>query len=228
MWGLVALHIIHKTASFPNFVFATWEQVDDYDGPPTDPDYLAFQNLVISNNGVLLSPLLPNIPVTRANPIQSQVAATNTAVHAAFMTQNSSTVWQYYQLVGVQGAPMSEPPANAPADVLSYFYLANIMVETNQTLQNFVGGAPTGVIAVPHLTNVYLKGASGSPFIMGGCQGCHGFQGQDAGGDMSVLVARGARAPNALPNSINSCPPQFPAPTKQFPTPTKKRKTKCR
>ena len=180
------------------------------------------RNLVIAKNGVLLSPLLPNIPVTRANPIHSQVAATNTAVHAAFMAQNSSTVWQYYQLVGVQAAPMSEPPANAPADVLSYFYLANIMVETNQTLQNFVGGAPTGVIEVPHVPNVYLKGASGSPFIMGGCQGCHGFQGQDAGGDMSVLVARGARTPKRSPNSIDSCPPQFPTSTKKL------RKTKCR
>ena len=37
VWGLVALHIIHKTKSFPDFVFATWEQVDDYDDgrPPT-------------------------------------------------------------------------------------------------------------------------------------------------------------------------------------------------
>ena len=30
VWGLVALHIIHKTKSFPAFVFATWEQVDNY------------------------------------------------------------------------------------------------------------------------------------------------------------------------------------------------------
>jgi hypothetical protein len=29
VYGLVALHIIHKTKSFPAFVFATWEQVDD-------------------------------------------------------------------------------------------------------------------------------------------------------------------------------------------------------
>ena len=30
VWGLVALHIIHKTKSFPVFVFATFEQVDNY------------------------------------------------------------------------------------------------------------------------------------------------------------------------------------------------------
>ena len=37
--------------------------------------------------------------------------------------------------------------------------------------------------------NVYLNGAAGSPFQMGGCQGCHGFQGQFQGGDMSRLIA---------------------------------------
>ena len=37
--------------------------------------------------------------------------------------------------------------------------------------------------------NIYLNGAPGSPFQMGGCQGCHGFQGQLLGGDMSPVVA---------------------------------------
>ena len=35
VWGLVALHIIHKTKSFPAFVFASWEQVDNYDDAAT-------------------------------------------------------------------------------------------------------------------------------------------------------------------------------------------------
>ena len=47
VWGLVALHIIHKTKSFPAFVFATWEQVDNYDDDFTanpNPETLAYQN----------------------------------------------------------------------------------------------------------------------------------------------------------------------------------------
>ena len=49
VWGLVALHIIHKTKSFPAFVFASWEQVDNYDdaaSPPANPnpENLAFHN----------------------------------------------------------------------------------------------------------------------------------------------------------------------------------------
>ena len=43
--------------------------------------------------------------------------------------------------------------------------------------------------------NVYVNGAPGSPFQMGGCRGCHGFQGQSQGGDMSVLI--GAAGQNA-------------------------------
>ena len=200
VWGLVALHIIHKTKSFPAFVFASWEQAEEYDGPPTDLDYLAFQNLKQKSG------LLPNIPVTRAHAIHSQVAATNTVVHAAFTAQNSNTIWQWYNLVGVQATPTNQPPATAPADAFSTFFLANIMVETNQTLQNFVGGAPSGVV-IPGIPNVYLSSAgANSPFTMGGCQGCHGFQGQDNGGDMSVVIARGPSFA-ASPDSLDSSAP---------------------
>ena len=205
VWGLVALHIIHKTKSFPAFVFATWEQVDNYDDDdPTNPNpqTLAFQNLPLKDDATTS---IVNIAVRRAHPIHSQVASTNDSVHAAFKAADPNTIWQYYKLVGVQATPVSgPPPAGTSLDDLSYYYLANIMVETNQTLQNFHGsvgddGHPTD------LQQVYIQGAAGSPFAMGGCQGCHGFQGQLAGGDMSVLIANGtANAQQA--ESIDSSP----------------------
>ncbi len=193
VWGLVSLHIIHKTKSFPAFVFATWEQVDNYDDTATPP--ANSQNLAFENTGTPL----PIIPVTRVHPIHSQVAATNDAVHTAFMTGNADTVWQYYELIGVQATPVNgPPPATASSDDLSYYYLANIMVETNQTLQNFFGAAPGGTV-IP-FQNVALGGQT---YQMGGCQGCHGFQGQYIGGDMSRLLAVGA--PNAAqPDSLDS------------------------
>jgi len=186
VWGLVALHIIHKTKSFPAFVFATWEQVDNYDdGLSDNPNR---ENLAFQNTGTPL----PNIPVVRAHPIHSQVAPVNDVVHAAFTdptTGNPNTVWQYYKLIGVQATPVNFPPANASSDDLSYYFLANIMVETNQTLQNFTGGAPKGV-PIQGFTNVNVAGLNnGQPFSMGGCQGCHGFQAQQIGGDMSRLLA---------------------------------------
>ena len=123
---------------------------------------------------------------------------------------NPNTVWQYYKLIGVQATPVSGPPAaTASPDDLSYYYLANIMVETNQTLQNFFGNV--GGDGLPEaFENVVLHGPNGttlpgSPFTMGGCQGCHGFQGQYPGGDMSVLIAQaGANAQKA--ESIDASP----------------------
>ncbi|HRQ64410.1 MAG TPA: hypothetical protein PKZ76_06045 [Xanthomonadaceae bacterium] len=168
-FGLVALHIIHKTQSFPTFVFATWEQVDAYDGSNTS-------GLVFHNTGTPL----PDIPVTRAHPIPADIQAITDDVHAQI-----DNVWKYYRLINVQAQPVDgPPPAGAPTDVLSYYYLANIAVETNQTLQNFFGKAPSGVVEPAQ--NVYTGGKS---YQMGGCQGCHGTQGQVPGGDMSVLIA---------------------------------------
>ncbi len=141
--------------------------------------------------------------MTRNHPIHSQIPPVNDAVHAAFTPIDPQTIWQYYKLIGVQATPVNGPPsATAPVDDLSYYYLANIVVETNQTLQNFFGAAPNGV-AVPS-QNVYLNGASGSPFQMGGCQGCHGTQGQSVGGDMSRLIAGGPSNSSAQPESIDA------------------------
>jgi hypothetical protein len=181
VYGLIALHIIHKTKSFPAFVFATWEQIDNYNDATTQNA----EDLKFINTGTNLS----NIAVTRAHPIHSQIPPVNNAVHAAFTAKDPTTIWQYYKLIGVQATPVNgPPPATAPSDDLSYYYLANIVVETNQTLQNFFGKA-SGEGTTEPFPNVYLNGASGSPFQMGGCQGCHGTQGQAPGGDMSRIIA---------------------------------------
>jgi hypothetical protein len=198
VWGLVALHIIHKTTSFPTFVFASWEQVDNYDDQNNkNSENLRFHNI----KGV---PAIPDIPVTRAHPIHSQIPPVNDAVHAAFKAKDPNTVWQYYKLIGVQGNPVSgPPPAGAPIDDLSYYFLANIVVETNQSLQNFFGKLGTSTQTPEGSMNVYLKGAAGSPFQMGGCQGCHGTQGQAAGGDMSRLIAAAPGNSNGPPETVD-------------------------
>jgi hypothetical protein len=212
VYGLVALHIIHKTKSFPVFVFASWEQIDNYDDATNqNTEALQFTNLGYPNakippfSNYPNSPPPPNIPVTRNHPIHSQIPPVNDAVHAAFTKIDPQTVWQYYKLIGVQATPVNGPPSRtAPSDDVSYYYLANIVVETNQTLQNFEGSLPL-ITATPFL-NVYLNGATGSPFQMGGCQGCHGAAGQSNGGDMSVLIGFGPTNAAGPPESINNPP----------------------
>ena len=113
---------------------------------------------------------------------------------------NPDSVWLHYELIGVQATPVAAPPpATASADDLSYYYLANIMVETNQTLQNFHGAAPEGTV-IPFFPNVMVQGQG---FEMGGCQGCHGFQAQYGGGDMSRLFAA-ADSNTLMAESINA------------------------
>jgi hypothetical protein len=199
VFGLVALHIIHKTKSFRTFVFATWEQVDDFDDANnSNPENLAFLNLLPAASNNMLA--------TRAHPIHSQIPPVNDAVHAAFKAKAPTTVWQYYKLVGVQAMPMNgPPPSGAPSDTNSYYYLANIVVETNNTLQNFFGAAFSGGVPT-QFQNVYLNDAAGSPFQMGGCQGCHGAAGQALGGDMSVLLSSGPLNANSRPESIDAGP----------------------
>jgi len=187
VFGLVALHIIHKTKSFPTFVFATWEQVDNYD----DANNTNSQDLAYIETDATTQ-----IPVTRYHSIHSQVGPVNDAVHASFKQQAPNSVWQYYKLVGVQGTPVGQPSAQAPSDTNSYYYLANVVVETDQFLQNF------------NIGNVYKQGAQGSPFNMGGCQGCHGNQGQLAGGDFSAVLGAAPTGSNTKPDSLDTTPAQ--------------------
>ena len=196
IYGLIALHIIHKTKSFPTFVFASWEQIDNYDDTNNrNSEDLRFHNIF----GTPKPP--PDIPVTRAHPIHSQIPPVNDAVHAVFEAKDPGTIWQYYKLIGVQATPVNgPPPATAPIDELSYYYLANIVVETNQALQNFTGKVGTNGKTAP-AQNVFLNGAS---VQMGGCQGCHGFQGQIAGGDMSRLIAVAPSNSTQAPEPINA------------------------
>ena len=211
IYGLVALHIIHKTKSFPTFVFASWEQIDNYDdGTNQNTEGLAFTNIgyptfpipPFSNYPNIPPPNSPPFPLTRNHAIHSSIPPVNSAVHTAFTSIDPNTVWQYYKLIGVQGTPVNGPPSRtAQPDDLSYYYLSNIVVETNQTLQNFAGSLPL-ITATPFL-NVYVNGASGSPFQMGGCQGCHGAAGQSNGGDMSVLIGFGP-SNAASPESIDA------------------------
>jgi hypothetical protein len=99
---LVGLHIIHKTKTFPAFVFATFEQIDNYgDATNENSQDLAFLNI---------APGPGNIPVTRNHPIHSQIQPINDSVQKTFHAADSTTVWQYYKLVGVQAMPVAGPP----------------------------------------------------------------------------------------------------------------------
>ncbi len=139
--------------------------------------------------------------------IPPTITAANRAAHQAIAAANGNAVWLNYRLVNVQARPIDIDNL-APADEPTY-YLANEVVETNPSLQHFRGGLNVGngkifdysqflspqpagkdfntfVVADPKAGKAGIR-----KYLMGGCMGCHGSQGQKAGGDFSVLLARG-------------------------------------
>tara|TARA_R110000787_G_scaffold61198_9_gene138691 strand:- start:9515 stop:11089 length:1575 start_codon:yes stop_codon:yes gene_type:complete len=170
-YGLVGLHIIHKTKSFPSYVFATFEQVDNLNTTIEANNSLFYYN---RNSNPSVNP--EKQYAYRANPILQGTAQVNADAHKQIKTLDSRSVWQYYKLIGVQGHPQNN------ANSTDYF-LANIATETNQTLRDFSGTLdtlrgtfnPTGI-------NLYQ---GKKKIVQGGCKGCHG-NAQDA--DFSFIT----------------------------------------
>jgi len=128
--GLVGLHIVQKTAGFPEFVWATFEQVDN---TPADPAHAPTQSWSFFNpSSTTTKNTPPTCPdtigsncdwqptsshlndktggptqVVRGNPIpnspnQPALGQINTSVQAALKAINPKSVWQYYELVDAQ------------------------------------------------------------------------------------------------------------------------------
>ena len=82
----------------------------------------------------------------RYEPIPPDVIAVNKAAHQAIASYNTangvaSSPWPYYKLVSVQASPF-DISAISPSNSIhgpAVFYQANIVVETNYTLQQFQG-----------------------------------------------------------------------------------------
>ncbi len=159
-YGLLGLHIIHKTVHFPTYVFATFEQVDNLD-PQKKLNQLSYYN---NPRGGIVNPGKQYV-VNRPHPIVSATQNVNNAVHEEIIKMDSTSVWQYYQLIGVQG------PASNNQDTTDFF-LANIVTETNEILRSFSGTLSNEYGTInPTAANIHV----GSNLVIGGgCKGCHG------------------------------------------------------
>lgn len=108
--ALVGLHILHKTASQPTWVWATFEQVDNVPEGGVAPGkiYNFFNpSCKDSSNRPPTYPLKlggprPNpINVQRVIPIEAVASGTNTYMQSQIKSIFPNSVWQYYQLVNV-------------------------------------------------------------------------------------------------------------------------------
>ena len=167
--------------------------------PPvnTSSHQLYFQNSSGGGNiriGTDTGPLytLPINVNRRLFPIPQSITAANDVAQKAIRTANPNAVWQYYRLINVQAQPLDVKAIVPGTEEETTFFLSNEVVETNPALQRFVGHIPSiGEPAIRENTFVIQQDGTSRGYAMGGCMGCHGFQGQHSGGDFSVLLANG-------------------------------------
>ena len=107
--GLVGLHIVQKTPSRPQWIWSTFEQVDNV--PPAEPGStgkFAFNDgtstAMPGKNPLTLSPLAPqpvkpfNVTRSASTPIHPKTTTTN----SKYRNLLAGTVWANYQLVMTQ------------------------------------------------------------------------------------------------------------------------------
>jgi len=172
-FGLIGLHIIHKTYNYPSFIYASFEQVDVRDA---DMKTIGLDNPEIDPH--TLTPVIDR-------EISSTVQAVNTAAKGLITREKPNSVWQYYQLIGVQGKPIDY--SNRASD--PNYFMANYVIESDSLLTFFHGKIPA-----PFDENVKNVVQNGVAFNMGGCQGCHG-RAQFIGQDFSFIAGNGLGKP---------------------------------
>lgn len=162
--GLVGLHISHKTASAPQWIWSTFEHVDNAPqagGTPQPPYNFNDGDPANSQRGCELSALCNVVPAGAWNPNSGtktpvQVARLkdmtptaviqNSAYTAALSAVNPASVFANYRLIGTQ-FPSDVTSASDPAGVPLPPFLANTTMET------------------------FLQGDT--PNVSSNCAGCH-------------------------------------------------------
>lgn len=224
VFALVGLHIIHKTTNFPDFVFATWEHVDD---EKSGMDYIELDHDTGAETGdpKPIKRQTGQTDRTQNHPVPPILDTVTGRVHDQLKALNKNTVWQNYRLTGVQGAAVDCPSSSKdtspsacvagqdPATCVGLdpnYFMANFAVESDPFLNNFSG---PGFGGAPFKTceNVVYQGKKNN---MGGCKGCHGVAQTAFGTDFSFLLDFGNNKPSIDPASITYQAPKPAVPKK--------------
>lgn len=162
--GLVGLHIVQKTPSRPQWIWSTFEHIDNIPQQGAQAPF-AFHNgdatPMPAKNPFTLDPLtIPtpgpfNVERLPSAPIHISTQQTNAAYRGALQQRNS--VWQFYQLVMTQWPLQMNPPAPIPAS------------QPGTPQFTFPGTGATSAFA-----NVTME-TFDQANIRSGCMNCHNF-----------------------------------------------------
>lgn len=155
--GLVGLHVVHKTATRGNWVWSTFEHVDNAptQGAIDTSKHYNFYNPACSDcpiNTPNAEGVTTPTQVVRITPIPEATQELNKQFQRALIQARADNVWQYYMLVDTQWPGMAGT-AGAHTDInhSQPLYLANTTMET------------------------YLQGPTQPNGTPRSCIGCHAF-----------------------------------------------------
>ena len=198
--GLVGMHIAHKSQSSPQWIWATFEQIDNLVGDPLAHPAIkpSFYN---PDCGICVPDLDPKVTgdittptqALRSIPIPGDKQRLNAQAQAALAKLGS--VWQYYQLIDTQwpteptvkptswSAGLPDSVNNKPGGDPTPVFLTKITMETY--FQGSVQAAchqeelPGGVACPPAGAPTFgLKSADNTQiFASESCMGCHSSAG---------------------------------------------------
>jgi hypothetical protein len=197
--GLVGMHIAHKSQSSPQWIWSTFEQIDNLAtdqvaNPGLNPSYFNpnCPTCLVNVQPVGNNPANHPTQALRMIPIPPDKQALNREAQAALHAQNS--VWQYYQLIDTQWPTNPSAPPISPGDT-----------NLPESIDNKSGGNPTPVYLTNITMETYFQGGNqsasqqqeGNPpstvqvFGTESCTGCHSSAGIAASGTPQKPVYSG-------------------------------------
>jgi hypothetical protein len=188
VYGLIGMHIIHKSKNYPSFIFASFEQAD-----VRNANMQTFGIDTVLVDTTMYSTVDPH----RLNPviervIPESIQKVNEKIRECIVALNPDSKWQYYQLIGVQANPTDYSNRNSDNN----YFMANYVVESDLLLTNFHGS-----FTDPFNDTIQNVVAYGKSYNMGGCMGCHGQAQVKFGTDFSFIVNAG---PDTVPDLLQS------------------------
>ena len=115
--GLVGLHIVQKTPSRPQWIWSTFEQIDNVPGGASQGPF-TYNNGTAQPTPITANTTNPNpwpppasptmVNVVRLTPINQSTATTNKQYQSALQAKGGP--WQYYQLVMTQWPKQASQP----------------------------------------------------------------------------------------------------------------------
>lgn len=222
LMGLVGLHIIHKTQSAPQWLWATFEQVDNAPSSAVTGHYSFFNNpkCKLSPPCANQQPTPPTggwdgdpgktntaVQVIRATAIPAAKNSPTTGINPVFQkllrSVDARSVWQYYQLVDTQ---WPQRPGTLQNPNTCYHGSSNPAV-------NFACDGPNpdqgpgpfpAKLANTTLETYFQQTPGNNQAYMGTCMGCHSFgqvaaQNSTLFSDFSFLLGD-AQQPSTTPN----------------------------